>query len=37
MKKEDLLNVDFLKWYKSGKELIESLKQIQKRGIEKKA
>jgi transposase-like protein len=35
MKKEDLLNDDFLKQFKSGEELNDFLKQIQKRGIEK--
>ena len=35
MKKEDLLNDDFLKQFKTGEELNDFLKQIQKRGIEK--
>lgn len=35
MKKEDLLNDEFLKQFKSGDELNDFLKQIQKRGIEK--
>lgn len=35
MKKEDLLNDDFLKQFKSGDELNDFLKQLQKRGIEK--
>ncbi len=35
MEKEDLLNDDFLKQFKSGEELNDFLKQIQKRGIEK--
>nr|WP_299584568.1 transposase [uncultured Sunxiuqinia sp.] len=35
MKKEELLNDDFLKQFKSGEELNDFLKQIQKRGIEK--
>jgi transposase-like protein len=35
MKKEDLLNEDFLKQFKTGKELNEFLSQLQKRGIEK--
>jgi putative transposase len=35
MKKEDLLNDDFLKQFKSGDELNSFLKEIQKRGIEK--
>jgi hypothetical protein len=35
MKKEDLLNEDFLEQFKSGEELNDFLKQIQKRGIEK--
>ncbi|PPK93724.1 mutator family transposase, partial [Nonlabens xylanidelens] len=35
MKKEDLLNDDFLKQFKSGEELTGFLKQLQKRGIEK--
>jgi putative transposase len=35
MEKEDLLNDDFLKQFKSGEELNAFLKQIQKRGIEK--
>lgn len=35
MKKEDLLTDDFLKQFKSGEELNDFLKQIQKRGIEK--
>lgn len=35
MKKEDLLNDDFLKQFTSGAELTDFLKQIQKRGIEK--
>ena len=35
MKKEDLLNDDFLKQFKSGDELTDFLKQLQKRGIEK--
>lgn len=35
MKKEDLLSDDFLKQFKSGEELNDFLKQIQKRGIEK--
>lgn len=35
MKKEDLLNDDFLKQFKTGEELHDFLKQIQKRGIEK--
>ena len=35
MKKEDLLNDDFLKQFKSGDELNDFLKQVQKRGIEK--
>lgn len=35
MKKEDLLSDDFLKQFKSGAELNDFLKQIQKRGIEK--
>ena len=35
MKKEDLLNDDFLKQFKTGDELNDFLKQLQKRGIEK--
>src|SRR5690606_26199100 len=35
MKKDDLLNDDFLKQFKTGDELTAFLKQIQKRGIEK--
>ena len=35
MKKEDLFNDDFLKQFKTGEELNDFLKQIQKRGIEK--
>ena len=35
MKKQDLLNDDFLKQFKSGEELTSFLKQLQKRGIEK--
>ena len=35
MKKEDLLNDDFLRQFKSGDELNDFLKQLQKRGIEK--
>jgi transposase-like protein len=35
MKKEDLLNDDFLKQFSTGSELTDFLKQIQKRGIEK--
>ena len=35
MKKEDLLNDDFFKQFKSGEELNDFLKQLQKRGIEK--
>ncbi len=35
MKKEDLLNEDFLKQFKTGEELNDFLSQIQKRGIEK--
>lgn len=35
MKKEDLLNDDFLKQFSTGSELTNFLKQIQKRGIEK--
>lgn len=35
MKKEDLLNAEFLKQFKTGEELSDFLKQIQKRGIEK--
>ena len=35
MKKEDLLKDDFLKQFKSGEELNDFLKQLQKRGIEK--
>jgi len=35
MKKEDLLNDDFLDQFKSGEELNDFLKQLQKRGIEK--
>lgn len=35
MKKEDLLNDDFLKQFTTGSELTDFLKQIQKRGIEK--
>lgn len=35
MKKENLLSDDFLKQFKSGAELSDFLKQIQKRGIEK--
>jgi transposase-like protein len=35
MKKEDLLNDDFLKQFQSGEELNDFLKQLQKRGIEK--
>lgn len=34
MKKEDLLNSDFLKQFKTGEELNEFLGQIQKRGLE---
>lgn len=34
MKKEDLLNSDFLKQFKTGKELHDFLGEIQKRGIE---
>jgi transposase-like protein len=35
MKKEDLLNDDFLKQFKSSEELYDFVKQLQKRGIEK--
>lgn len=35
MKKEDFLNDDFLKQFKTGEELNDFLKSIQKRGIEK--
>ena len=35
MEKEELLNDDFLKQFKSGEELNDFLKQLQKRGIEK--
>ena len=35
MKKEDFLNDDFLDQFKSGEELNDFLKQLQKRGIEK--
>jgi putative transposase len=35
MKKEELLNDDFLDQFKSGEELNDFLKQLQKRGIEK--
>lgn len=35
MKKEDLLNEDFLKQFKTGEELNDFLSQLQKRGIEK--
>ncbi|MGK7371750.1 MAG: IS256 family transposase [Candidatus Halalkalibacterium sp. M3_1C_030] len=35
MKKEDVFNDDFLKQFKSGEELSNFLKQIQKRGLEK--
>lgn len=35
MKKEELLNEDFLKQFKTGEELTSFLKTIQKRGIEK--
>lgn len=35
MKKEDLLNAEFLKQFKTGEEFSNFLKQIQKRGIEK--
>lgn len=35
MKKEELLNEDFLKQFKTGEELTSFLKQLQKRGIEK--
>jgi len=35
MKKEDLFNDDFLKQFKTGDELNDFLKQLQKRGIEK--
>jgi transposase-like protein len=35
MKKEDLLNDEFLKQFKTGEELTSFLKTIQKRGIEK--
>lgn len=35
MKKEDLLNDDFLKQFKTGDELNSFLKELQKRGIEK--
>lgn len=35
MKKEDLLNDEFLKQFKTGEELNAFLKQIQKRGVEK--
>src|SRR5690554_2490607 len=35
MKKDDLLNDDFLKQFKTGDELTGFLKEIQKRGIEK--
>src|SRR5690606_25953463 len=35
MKKEDFLNDDFLKQFKTGEELSSFLKSIQKRGIEK--
>ena len=35
MKKEDLLDDEFLKQFKTGEELNDFLKQIQKRGIEK--
>ncbi len=35
MKKEDLLNDDFLKQFKSGEELNDFLRQLQKRDIEK--
>ena len=34
MKKEDLLNSDFLKQFKTGEELNEFLHQLQKRGVE---
>lgn len=34
MKKEDLLNSDFLKQFKSGEELNDFISQIQKRGLE---
>src|SRR5690606_11962742 len=36
MKKEDFLNDDFLKQFKTGEELSSFLKSIQKRGIEMK-
>jgi putative transposase len=35
MEKEDLLNEDFLKQFKTGEELNDFLSQLQKRGIEK--
>ncbi|WP_026809701.1 transposase, partial [Arenibacter latericius] len=35
MKKEDLFDDEFLKQFKSGEELSNFLKQIQKRGLEK--
>ena len=35
MKKEDLLNDEFLKQFKTGEELNSFLKELQKRGIEK--
>lgn len=34
MRKEDLLNSDFLRQFKSGKELESFLSQLHKRGIE---
>jgi len=34
MKKEEVLNADFLKQFKSGEELSDFLSQLQKRGIE---
>lgn len=36
MEKEDLFNDDFLKQFKTGEELNNFLKQLQKRGIENK-
>lgn len=35
MKPKDLLNDEFLKQFKTGEELNDFLKQVQKRGIEK--
>ncbi len=35
MKKEDFLNDEFLKQFKTGEELTNFLKTIQKRGVEK--